>query len=593
MYAFYQKHEKLLIAVFVLLIQLSVVPFLNGRYLDTDNYTHAVRLLDLFQSKTWAETPYMHSNFPFGEVLHFTRITDVLWLLCAAPLMPFMPLKSAVFWGGMVFQTVVSVGVALALVRALKPVVPAFFGLLGVVFFFLLPTSAETFIIAKPDHHALTALFAVLTIGGMIRALAGEANAARQAGLFAALGLWTSIEGVAIAYAVLFPVVLLWIFNRESLRPAVDFTMSFFACSLLFLAINPPYEGFFAPDNGRLSFLFAVVIGLSAVSFALCARIQSTDWKVRFGAVVGAGSLSAAFVLASFGADTVLEPWFPPFIRLIWANSIVELQSGVSSPIYFMLTLLPSVLSLLCAAAAFKHATSFERKVLLLTGVPLLIFAGLTAQALRYSRPAAVFSVFPVALAGYVWLEKTGKLMQVKQGVRTAVLYGAGILFLAVNYISVSRVLNSCLTASPVLLTPALSAKGALLIESNFAPEAVWMTGRPVVGTPYHRNVEGIADAFYMFHDQNEANVLYLLKKHRISDIALYVAKAGHPDIIDFDWRKRRLFGLYSWFKNEFAARLVRGTDLPCGITPVHPIPLPWLVYHVDFSGCGLAGSSS
>ena len=31
MYAFYQKHEKLLIAVFVLLIQLSVVPFLNGR----------------------------------------------------------------------------------------------------------------------------------------------------------------------------------------------------------------------------------------------------------------------------------------------------------------------------------------------------------------------------------------------------------------------------------------------------------------------------------------------------------------------------------------------------------------------------------
>ena len=49
----------------------------------------------------------------------------------------------------------------------------------------------------------------------------------------------------------------------------------------------------------------------------------------------------------------------------------------------------------------------------------------------------------------------------------------------------------------------------------------------------------------------------------------------------------------FEGFKNEFAARLVRGTDLPCGITPVHPIPLPWLVYHVDFSGCGLAGSSS
>lgn len=593
MYAFYQKHERLLIALFIVLIQLSVVPFLNGRYLDTDNYTHAIRLLDLIRSKNWAETPYIHSNFPFGEVLHFTRITDVLWLLCAAPLMPFMPLKSAVFWGGTVFQTVVAAGVALALARALKPVVPAFFRLLGVCFFFLLPTSAETFIMAKPDHHALTALFAVLTIGGMIRALAGEAKAARSAGLFAALGLWTSVEGAAVAYAVLFPVVLLWVFNRESLNPAVDFTAAFFVFSLAFLAVNPPYEGFFSPDNGRLSFLFIVVIALSALSFAVCARIQSADWKVRLAASAGAAAVSATVVLAAFGADTVFAPWFPPFIRLIWANSIVELQSGVSSAVYFMLTLLPSVLSLLCAAAAFKCAEVFERKVLLLTGVPLLIFAVLTAQALRYSRLAAVFSVFPVAVAGYVWLKRTGKLAQIGQGMRTAVLYGAGILFLSGNYISVCRVLNAGLTAPSALMTSALSAKGALLIESNYAPEAVWMTGRSVVGTPYHRNVEGIADAFYMLHDQNEANVLYLLKKHRVSDIALYVAKAGHPDVIGFDWRKRRLFGLYSGFKNEFAARLVRGTDLPCGIIPVHPIPLPWLVYHVDFSGCGLAGSSS
>ena len=593
MQTFYQKHEKLLIALFIALIQLSVVPFLNGRYSDTDNYTHAIRLLDLIQSRTWAETPYLHSNYPFGEILHFTRITDAAWLLCCLPLMPFMPLKSAVFWGGMIFQLVVAIGVTLALVQALKPVVPAFFRLLGTVFFFLLPSSTETFLISKPDHHALTALFAVLTVGGVVRALSGDKNAARRAGLFAALGLWTSIEGIAVAYAVLFPVVLFWVFNRESLRSAVDFSASFFVCSALFLAVDAPYEGFFSPDNGRLSVLFVAGIALSAVSFALCARIQSTDWKVRFAAVCAAGGVSAAVVLAVFGVDAVFAPWFPPFIRLIWANSIVELQSGASSAIYFMLCVFPAFVSLLCAAAAFKNATDVERKVLLLTGIPLLIFAGLTMQALRYSRLSAVFAVFPVVLAAYIRFRKQDGFARMNQRVWTAALYGLGVLFLGVNYISVCRMLNTGAIASPAMLSPVLSKKGALLIESNFAPEAVWMTGRPVVGTPYHRNTEGIADAFYMFHDQNEANVLYLLKKHRISDIALYVAKAGRPNVIGSDWRQRRLLGLYSEFKNEPTARLIRGTDLPCGIVPVADTPLPWLVYHVDFSGCGLDGSSS
>ena len=85
MYAFYKKHEYLFAAFFVLITQLVVVPQTSVFYPDTDNYTHAQRLLDFLDSRTWAETPYMHTNYPYGEILHFTRITDVLWLLFSLP----------------------------------------------------------------------------------------------------------------------------------------------------------------------------------------------------------------------------------------------------------------------------------------------------------------------------------------------------------------------------------------------------------------------------------------------------------------------------------------------------------------------------
>ena len=590
----YLKHEYAFAALFFLLTQALVFPQLIDRYPDTDNYTHAIRLLDLIQSGVWAETPYTHSNYPFGEVLHFTRITDVFWGLCAAPLTAFMPLKSAVFWGGCVFQGVVGMLSAAAVVWALKPVVPPFFRLFGAAVFLLMPASTETFILSKPDHHALTALFALLTIGGMIRVLAGKSKAARSAGLFAALGLWTSVEGAAVAYAVLFPVVLLWVFNRESLRPAAEFATSLFVFSLAFLALNPPYEGFFSPDNGRLSFLFAVGIGLSALSFAACVRIKSADWAVRLAVVSGAAAVSAAVVLMLFGTETVFAPWFPPLIKIVWADSINELKSAFSSRTVFLLVEAASAAGLACGAASFKKADAFERKVLLLTVLPMLVFAGLSFTALRYARLSSVFAVFPMVIAGGLYARRSGAAERLKSFGAIAVLYGVCAVFLSVNYQSVFRVLNVGLTASPAMLKPFLSpGKGAVLVEANYGPEVFWMTQTPVVGTPYHRNVEGIADGFYMLHDQNAENVVYLLKKHQIQTIALYAAKFGRPNVLSFDWRGRRRFGLYSDAKNEFSARLVRGTDLPCGIKPVEPPPLPWLVYQVDFSDCGLAAGSS
>lgn len=80
MYNFYEKYEKSFVTVFILIPYLLLFLFWDGMFRDSDNYTHALRVLDFLNSGTWAEQPFMHSNFPKGEILNFTRIVDLFWL---------------------------------------------------------------------------------------------------------------------------------------------------------------------------------------------------------------------------------------------------------------------------------------------------------------------------------------------------------------------------------------------------------------------------------------------------------------------------------------------------------------------------------
>ena len=99
MYAFYKKYEYVILSLFVVIPYLYASPFWDGGYRDTDCYIHAWRVYDLMQTQRWAEEILMKSNYPFGEVIHYTRIMDVMWLLIALPLTFFYPLKEAVFNG--------------------------------------------------------------------------------------------------------------------------------------------------------------------------------------------------------------------------------------------------------------------------------------------------------------------------------------------------------------------------------------------------------------------------------------------------------------------------------------------------------------
>lgn len=589
MYAFYKRHEYLFVALFVLIAQAPLLFLTNDFYPDTDNYTHARRVLDFLMSKTWAETPYMHSNYPFGEVLHFTRITDLLWILFTLPLMPFMALKDAVFYGGYVYQAGMLVLSALSLVWGAKPLCGPIVRLIGVCLFFVQPSVSETYIFIKPDHHVLVAFLTFLTVGGLIRAVIDKrASAAKTAGIAAALCLWASVEGVLIYYGLLASLALLYVVGRAEIKTISVFCMTAFFTALACLVVNPPFEGFFNPDNGRLSFLTVSAWGLTAVAMAIAAEWDgrgksATPWRKLSVLTV----LAAAFgglLLAVFSPSVVFAPHFPDIINEIWAKDIAELQPVTKEPLIFFLGAFPSVLALLVGAAVYKICPEKQRAVLVLVAVPLLSLTGLSLTVIRYSRLSSLFSPY-VFMAAFSLRADKYVCSERKRGAFLWGIYVLFALYLGANYHSVRYAMG--LRRPPFdLVKPYLPAgEGSVLSDTSSGPEIIWKLDEKVIGTPYHRNIEGIVDDYIALFSNNPDEMVAMLKKHRVKAILIYAELPGQPTLF-YDMRYR-----YAFFENAdktdtLMLKIVSNKDLPCGVTEELNTPAPFLLYTVDLSKC-------
>lgn len=110
-------------------------------------------------------------------------------------------------------------------------------------------------------------------------------------------------------------------------------------------------------------------------------------------------------------------------------------------------------------------------------------------------------------------------------------------------------------------IVPYLSAKGregSILLFDSQGPEAIWATERPVIGTPNHRNIEGIVDTHTMLYGQSSDEVIKLLKKHSVTDVL----------ITDQQMTDGVLF------------------RLKC-VKKIEDTPRPLILYHVNVSDCG------
>lgn len=73
------------------------------------------------------------------------------------------------------------------------------------------------------------------------------------------------------------------------------------------------------------------------------------------------------------------------------------------------------------------------------------------------------------------------------------------------------------------------AGEGSILSDTSSGPEIIWELDGKVIGTPYHRNIEGITDNFWMFYANDNKLATDLLKKHRVKAILLFLEIPDRP----------------------------------------------------------------
>jgi len=174
--------------------------------------------------------------------------------------------------------------------------------------------------------------------------------------------------------------------------------------------------------------------------------------------------------------------------------------------------------------------------------VLLLGYTMLTAYVVRFAVYAAVLDVLPLALFVGYKLKKSDFYKSKKAPVPDNVMGFMLMIFFAallcpdaalLASFNEKQIMNSRLFNNQennedekeidiASLHYFLAGRdGAVLTDTFLGPEVMWRTGRNVVGTPYHRNREGIIDTHTIFFTTDMDEAKKLLLKHKVTDLFL------------------------------------------------------------------------
>ncbi len=587
---FYIRYEYVFAVCFILIWQIYLICHSQATLMETDNFTHAMRLTDFIKTGSWAEIMYMHDNHPFGQMLHFTRITDMFLLTASLPFLPFTDVKQAVFFGCFLYQPLIAGLSAAGLIWAGR----AFFGptlrIFSLSFYFCQSSISALFTAGRADHHVLLNLLLIITVGGIMHGFKSQRIAFfKMAGIFAGLSVWATPEGFLAAMAMIAGLVTSWLFKYQNMRQIKIFSLSFFLTSAVCLIANPPMQGLMFADNGRLSILLVVILGLMTFSFYLENFLEKTKFvsscRRRFLTISFFALSALGFTLFLFGHEKVFGSPYSPELYEIWAKHITELTPALVSNSAIIECAGPSLLGCLLGLIALPFAPRPYKKLIITVIIPTFAFALMTLLSRRFGRTGSVFAVLATTTALEVFYKKTTFLQ--KESIRPYLKVPAGfymlccLLLLIADAYDLQSQKQAKITRSEEYLPYISKEKGSILTSSSRGPETAWGTGIPVVGSPYHSNAQGITDTYNILYGKNQTEIRKLLKKHQVKTILLdnpyyYSSQIFHNRLIT----EQDVFVGKLLSQREDFCFLKKVTDMP------PEVGNKYIIYHVNFTDC-------
>lgn len=497
------------VGVLLLIMLMYAVNFSgwNGLYMDTDNYMFVLRVLEWLKNPVWTEQKFMLTDYPFGEISHWTRPLDIILLLCSLPFMAFLPLKSALFYGGLLVAPFSLVSVFALLNRTLREILDVRSRLALFFLLYMQGSFMKVFCFNRPDHHCLDILLAVwLFCEFYFFAVKSEKKRLVTAAFICALALWVAVEGVIFYILGLLFIYGCIFFSAEKYGHLTLFASAYaFFVSVFWLA-DFPYQGVMWPDNGRISVIFSASAAFVALTTGL-AGCAGNRYLRLFLLVSGA----VALLFYAYTADWFLSP-LPSSLSVAFTSRVGEMKHGAQ--IYFLAYPVTGA-----AALIYLYRKNYGRKIICLTGVFLCAYTALSLWTVRFSGYAALYS--SLALAFYL-----GKIRLKNSGFAFLTFLLGMIEFVSFTVSALFRYDLSRPVDTPSLfavreLQKNRFADGSIVSDVFLAPYIIWYTDRPTVASPYHRNVEGILDNHAILFSSDENEVVGLLRKHRVRTVIL------------------------------------------------------------------------
>lgn len=556
---------------------------LDGTLLGPDSYMRMVRVHELVEGWQWFDNTIGRANAPYGDTLHWTRPFDLLILLLALPATLLMETEAALYVAGSLVSPVLQLATALTLVWALRPLLNRETWFLPAVALFIQPCALAYSLIGRADHHALLLLVFVVVAGFMLRALchSQDFRAPLAAGISAGFGMWISVEFLLVVGLCLAALGLPWLFGeRDRAMQSKWYALALSAVLLLALLVERPLANVFDESYDKVSSAHFL---LAAAVLLFWRAIESLDGR-GYGphlvarAALGIGGVSAIAVLL-----VAAHPLFftgpmagvDPRIVPIWLDRVLEMRSLMPTEdigrfiLYLGGTALIAVPFLLVLSDEFGSRRFFAHLFIALACLALTLVA---ARHLRFSGYAETAFVMAFAVVLDRFLLSTARIASdllrgLLRGSFVALML-LGPVFVGVNLIekpvdardAAGQSLTGCRigeVASYLESDPRWNAAPrTILAFMDLGPELLYRTRHRVIGTPYHRNGDGIFDGHRMLATGDLAAARALIRQRQIDLIVLCQSSV-----------ERRFYAAAHGEENLYA-RLDRG-DPPGWLSPV------------------------
>ena len=515
---------RLVALVFAVAAAILIMRTVQGRaglpfFADTDDAMRMVMVRDFLAGQGWYDLTAHRLNTPFGAELHWSRLVDLplalLVMVFTSALGTDMALVAAGYvWPMLLFALLLWLSAMLAQ-RLVGPdgVLPA------LILPVLSPAITAEFTPGRVDHHNVVILLTLAMIWAGIEAIR-RPRFAVLCGLLAATALAIATESLPTIAAAILVMGLLWVFDPVQGRTMRLFGLAFAAGAMVHLAIFRPPARWLEAACDVLSPVYVAVALVVAAAFTIASLVPPprAPWQ-RFAllgalAFIGMGAVAVLYPQCLRGPYGELDPW----LQANWIAGIVEARPWFTTitelPAYALAVGLPALLA--AGVVAYRLWSVPEQRT---EWAALMVFTLCTALVMLAQVRAGRLAIMP-AIPAAAWLIVAARQHYLAQP-RLRTIAGLVLSWLAfsgvVLLLLVTAVVN-LVSTRPEQAAEARASKEPCLLPSAFAdlaalpPERVitpidlgahllLYTPHEVVAAPYHRNEQGVRDAFRFFND--------------------------------------------------------------------------------------------